>query len=255
MKIILQKYISDSGLCSRRRAEDLIRNGKVMVNNQKAELGMKVDEQDKVKIDNKIIKPVKEKIYIKLNKPIGFTCTSRKFKGEKNIFELLSKLPLRAERSNFVKSNLNGITSSPKLLIMINSLFIVGRLDKNSRGLVILTNDGDWAQKIEHPRFGIEKWYEVKAENKKHKVESSKIITGFKKGIDIGQDDGVVKAKDIIYLGENNFRIILTQGKKRQIRRMFKALGLDVCDLLRIKIGDIELGDLGEGKWEVFHID
>lgn len=232
MKIVLQKFIADSGYCSRRKAEELIKNNKILVNGEPAELGMKVFDTDLVRVEGKAIGRLKEKKYIALNKPAGYTCTNRKFRGEKNIFDLVD-VPER--------------------------LFVVGRLDKDSEGLVLLTNDGDLAQKISHPSFGHEKKYIVKISNSSPSGKqvkfwqsgqiSNKIVENFLKGIDIGDGDGLVRAKKIKYLGNNRFEIVLTEGKKRQIRRMFKALGFEVEGLLRTEIGDIKLGDLRKGKW------
>lgn len=241
MKTILQKQIASSGCCSRRKAEELIRAGSVKVNNTKAELGQKVSEKDKIKINNKLITINKEKIYIILNKPRDYTCTTRKFKNEQNIFELLPN-----EHKN---------------------LHIVGRLDKNSRGLVLLTNDGDLSFKITHPKFEHEKKYIVKIKNegnavrripnkstKEFKTRNKEIIKIFQKGIDIADGDGIVKAKNVQTLSANKFEIILTEGKKRQIRRMFEALDLKVSDLKRISIGKIKLGDLKEGEWKEINL-
>lgn len=231
MKIILQKFIAASGFCSRRQAEELIRLGEVFVNGVKAELGQMASESDLVEIDGKKIKLAGEKIYIALNKPVGYTCTNRKFKDEKNVFELLP-----AEFKN---------------------LHAVGRLDKNSRGLVLLTNDGDYTFRATHPRFGHEKRYRVSIIN--YQLSISKqliddIIYQFKKGIEIGEGDGVVQVKEIRYLGGERFEIVLTEGKKRQIRRMFSALGYDVIDLQRVAIGKIELENLKEGEWKQLKI-
>ncbi|MFH1661575.1 MAG: pseudouridine synthase [Candidatus Falkowbacteria bacterium] len=229
MKIVLQKFIADSGLCSRRNAEELIRLKKVMVNKKPAELGMKVDENDEIKINSKKIELEKHKIYIKLNKPAGYICTNKKFKGEKNVFDLIN---------------------------LKERLFVVGRLDKDSRGLVLLTNDGELTQKLTHPKFEHEKKYIVTVGTRRCLVPTDDIIKKFKKGVDIGDDDGIVKAKKIKYLstqggqGNSKFEIILAQGKKRQIRRMFKKVGYDVEDLDRIKIGSLKLGNLAEGEWE-----
>ncbi|HAM88248.1 MAG: Pseudouridine synthase [Candidatus Falkowbacteria bacterium GW2011_GWC2_38_22] len=222
--IVLQKYISNSGHCSRRQAEELIRAGGVKVNGETAELGRKVSDIDTVEINGiKIINP-KEKIFIVLNKPVGYTCTNRSFKGEKNVFELLP-----SEYRN---------------------LHVVGRLDKNSRGLVLLTNDGDYTLRATHPRYEHEKRYIVDFRFPILDFRFEDIIKKFKKGIDIGEGDGVVRVKDMKYLGDNRFEIVLTEGKKRQIRRMFKVVGTDVIDLKRIAIGDIELGDLEDGSWK-----
>ena len=167
--MVLQKFIASCGLCSRRKAEALIKQGRVRVNGRviKKLSGQRVNENDKVKIDNKYLQPVK-KIYIKLNKPIGYTCTNRKFKNEKNIFDLVKY----KER-----------------------LFAVGRLDKASRGLILLTNDGKLAQKLMHPRYEHQKIYIITIFSPHFLISQqfiNKLILQFKKGIDIGGDDGLV---------------------------------------------------------------
>lgn len=225
MKIVLQKFIAESGLCSRRNSEDLIRSGRVKVNGIMAELGMKAGKDDVVTVDDKKISLPKKMIYIKLNKPAGYVSTSAKFKDEKNVFELIDT----KER-----------------------LFAVGRLDKNSRGLMILTNDGELTQKLTHPSFKHEKEYVVKISNAKNSLMKDLICAAkkVKSGIDIGEGDGLVKAKKAEYLGAGNFKVILTDGKKRQIRRMFKMLGMEIEDLIRVRIGNLELGNLKEGEWK-----
>jgi pseudouridine synthase len=258
MKIILQKYISSSGYCSRRKAEELIRAGRVRVNGKKAEIADYAEEGDKVEVDGKLIKRAgEEKIYIFLNKPVGYTCTNRNFKGEKNVFELLDKSPQPPfnkggnafEQPPLLKGDQGGLKSNIRL-------FVVGRLDKNSRGLVILTNDGDFAEKMAHPRNEKEKEYEVRISNFQFpisKQQKDELISFLTKGVDIGEGDGVAKAKRAEYLGDGKFRIILTEGKKRQIRRMFKALGLEVADLTRVRIGEYRLGGLKEGEYRITH--
>ncbi len=220
--MLLQKYIAQSGYCSRRKAEELIKQGRVILNGKIAKIGDKVDKGDQVIIQGKEIKLPKEQIYIILNKPKGYVCTSRKFKKEKNVFDLL---PTKEKLS------------------------LAGRLDKDSRGLVLLSNDGDLIQKLTHPRYEHEKEYIVKIKNEQN-LSQSIIIEKFIKGIDIGEGDGIVCAKEIKCLGNNKFRIILTSGKKRQIRRMFKALNCEVLDLERIRIGNIKLGKLKSGEWK-----
>jgi pseudouridine synthase len=239
MKINLQKFIADSGYCARRKAGDLIKDGKVKVNGGLAELGMKVDENDKVEIVGRggktaISKKEENFVYIKLNKPAGYTCTNRKFQGEKNVFDLVKPISTK------------------------HRLFTAGRLDKNSRGLVLLTNDGELVHKLTHPSFEHEKKYLVSVgipsgrggwgvKNNDIKL----ILEKFKSGINI--EDGIVKAKEIKYLKNNTFSIILTTGKKRQIREMFKKLGYKVEDLLRIKISSLALGNLKEGDFEILN--
>jgi len=238
MNIVLQKHIAGSGYCSRRQAEELIREGKVTVNGEQAELGQRVGSSDDVRVGNTKIEVEKKKIYIKLNKPRGYVCTNRDFDAEQNVFELIDK-----EYSH---------------------LHVVGRLDKNSHGLVILTNDGDFTAKMTHPRYEHEKEYLVRI--KEDDFDPARIIKKLQKGVDIGSSaasadpllkDGeegqveMVKVKSIEQIGEKMFKIILTQGKKRQIRRMFEALGYKVSDLERVRMGDIMLGDLKVREWEI----
>jgi pseudouridine synthase len=240
MKVVLQKFIADSGCCSRRKAEELIRESMelrgvhdgetfkktslqkapVLVNGELPELGMRVDHEDEVLVHGKKIGLAKKHIYIILNKPVGYVCTNRFFKDEKNIFELID---------------------------LTERLFAVGRLDKNSRGLVLLTNDGELAEKLSHPRYGHEKEYKVMVEN--GVMEADEVLARFREGIDIREDDGKVKVKKISCAKSNIYNIVLTEGKKRQIRRMFGVLGIEVYDLKRIRIGSLELGDLKEGTW------
>ncbi|MFA4942118.1 MAG: pseudouridine synthase [Patescibacteria group bacterium] len=229
MNIVLQKYIADSGYCSRRQAEALIRSHEVKVNGKIAELGQRVSDEDVVLVGKNRIGGKLKNVYIKLNKPRDYVCTTRDFKEEKNVFDLLE-----------------GVEAT--------RLFIVGRLDKNSRGLLILTNDGELSQQISHPKYESEKVYKVLVKtpdgDNLSDVQASAMIAKFKKGVDIGDDDGVVFSKDVTYLDNNRFLMTLTQGKKRQIRRMFEAAGMKVSDLIRVEISGIKLGILEEGKWE-----
>lgn len=226
--IILQKQIARLSDYSRRKAEELIRLGKVRVNGSVAFLGQTVDpDNDMIQVKGKTITGLRELIYIKFNKPRGYVSTTAKFSKEKNIFDLV---------------NIN------------ERLFPIGRLDKSSRGLMILTNDGDLTQRLSHPRYGQEKTYEVKAIGGKEKRISDsfagRIISSCLKGVNIGEGDGKVKAKKASYLGLNIFSLVLGEGKKRQIRRMFEALGLKVVDLKRVEISGLKLGNLKEGSWE-----
>ena len=234
MDIVLQKYIADSGYCSRRQAEELIRTKEVKVNGKTAELGQRVTDRDIVFVGkNKIGGRVKN-VYIKINKPRDYVCTTRDFKKEKNVFDLLTGLDDMR-------------------------LFIVGRLDKNSRGLLLLTNDGELSQQISHPKYESEKVYKVLVKtpdgDNLSENQANSLISRFKNGVDIGEGDGLVSAKRVEYLDNNRFLLTLTQGKKRQIRRMFEAVGLKVSDLIRLEISGIKLGNLPEGKWEYLEED
>jgi pseudouridine synthase len=225
-KIRLQKFLSQNNICSRRRAEELINSGKIKINGQLAKLGDKVDDSDTIKINSQEIKKQStQKTYLMLNKPIGYTCTKRQFKGEKNIYQLL-----------------------PKKYHHLNS---AGRLDKNSQGLLILTNDGDYIYKMTHPKFKQEKEYIVETQN----LVSKKNLDKFKQGINIGKEEKeIVKCKSAKQLSDNKFSIIITQGKKRQIRRMCASAGLKVIELKRVREGKLKLSDLKIGEWKEIKI-
>lgn len=224
MKEVLQKLIAQSGFYSRRQAEALIASGRVALNGRTAELGARADENDEIIIDKKPLRPAPEKVYIMLNKPIGYTCTHRQFAGEKNIFDLLH-LPFKVSS--------------------------VGRLDKDSSGLLLLTNDGDLLEHLSHPRFEHEKLYEVRVSGDELRgSESQNIAKKMVSGVELeGEDGGRARAKKAEYLQNNKYLITLTTGKKRQIRRMFQALGKRVESLVRLKLAGLDLGDLQVGKW------
>ncbi len=217
MKIRLQKYIAESGYCSRRKAEELIEQKRVKVNNKFAILGMQVKEKDVVTIEGKIIKPKNNLTYIVLNKPRGYVCTSKDITGEKNVFSL-------------VKTE--------------QRLFVVGRLDKDSRGLVLLTNDGDFAYKLTHPSFSHEKEYKVKLSRNIDK-KSEELL---KEGVDI-KEKTKAKVREIEKIGLKTYRVVLTEGKRRQIRRMFEVFNCTVQDLQRVRIDKYKLGRLREKEW------
>jgi len=223
MKKILQKVIAESSFCSRRQAEAAIKRGEVKVNGQLAKPGELASATDEITVRGKKIGAPQEKIYLKLNKPKGYICTNRSFVNEKNIFSL-------------IPSNIKG-------------LFTVGRLDKNSHGLIILTNDGDLNLKLTHPRSEHVKIYEVKTKPDLEEKIIKRIQKNLVSGIPFDEDEGVAKAKKVSYLGEGAFRVFLSEGKKRQIRRMFEACGAKVSDLKRTNFASLELGGLAEGQW------
>lgn len=222
MKMILQKVIAASGYCSRRKGEALIRDGVVNINGRQALIGEEADPiNDKITINGRLISSPEKMLYVILNKPLGYTCTNRKFANEQNIFDLVD-LPTR--------------------------LFAVGRLDKDSHGLILLTNDGDLTLKLSHPRYEHDKEYEVKIRDEV--INPEMVIKKLLGGVDIGDGDGIVKAVRAKYLQNDLFVITLNEGKKRQIRRMFDVLGTRVIDLKRISLGSLSLGNLPEGKWD-----
>lgn len=213
--IRLNKYIASSGLCSRRKADTLIENGKVTVNGEVAVQGTRVNEDDVVLVNGRKITPDDDMIYIAFNKPLGVTCTTDK-RDPSNIIDYIGY----SER-----------------------IFPVGRLDKNSSGLILLTNDGSIVNKLLRAENGHEKEYLVTVN---HPYDKD-FVRSMEKGVPVlGQLTLPCKLKPC---SEKSFKIILHQGLNRQIRRMCEYLGYKVTRLKRIRFMNIELGDLETGKW------
>ena len=215
----LNKYISDTGLCSRREADKLIEQNRVTINDKLPELGTKVTPSDTVKVDGNVVKAVandkSDRVYIVYNKPIGITCTTeRHVKG--NIIDAIRHK---------------------------QRIFPVGRLDKPSEGLIILTSDGDIVNKILRAENAHDKEYEVTV----NQPISERFLQKMAKGVPILGT--VTKPCTLKPMGKNKFSIILTQGLNRQIRRMCEFLGYDVLKLKRTRIMHLELGSLKPGQW------
>lgn len=215
----LNKYISDTGLCSRREADKLIEQKRVTVNNKPPELGTKIGAADIVKVDGKVVgavaKDKSDRVYIVYNKPIGITCTTeRHVKG--NIIDAIGHKA---------------------------RIFPVGRLDKPSEGLIILTSDGDIVNKILRAENAHDKEYEVTV----NQPISERFVKRMSRGVPILGT--VTKPCVVKPTGKNKFTIILTQGLNRQIRRMCEFLGYEVTKLKRTRIMHLELGSLKPGQW------
>ena len=214
-EIRLNKFISETGFCSRREADKLIESGRVTVDGVKAVMGTKVKENANVRVDGKPIKKVEELVYIALNKPVGITCTTEKK----------------------VRGNIVDFVNHKK------RIFPIGRLDKDSQGLILLTNDGDIVNKILRAGNNHEKEYIVTVD----KPINDKFISDMAGGVRIL---GTITKKCVVNkINERTFRIILTQGMNRQIRRMCEALGYSVVKLNRIRIMNIKLDNLKMGNW------
>ncbi|WP_352417473.1 pseudouridine synthase [Clostridium tertium] len=224
----LQKYMARCGVASRRKCEEIILSNKVKINdNIVNELGVKIDpSKDKVFYNGKRILPEENKLYIMLNKPEGYITSVKDEKGRKTILDL-------------VKVN--------------ERIYPIGRLDYDSSGLILLTNDGDIYNKIIHPRVEVEKKYIALCKG----VFSDEEIKKFENGIDIG---GYITANSKIKLIDKEkdkktntvnslVEIIIHEGKNRQIRKMCSALGHEVITLKRVAVGDIKLGYLKRGEW------
>ncbi len=218
MDTSLNKYISESGFCSRREADKYIEECRVTINGRDAQKGNRVVEGDVVKIDGEPIKKKKQAVYIILNKPKGVTCTTD-LKDKTNIVDFVN-----------YKSR----------------IFPIGRLDKLSEGLIFLTNDGDIVNKILRAGNGHEKEYVVTTEA----PINGEFVSKMRSGVRI--PGAVTKPCFVKQEGDNRFRIILTQGLNRQIRRMCEALGHRVTSLKRIRIMNITISGLAAGKWRYF---
>lgn len=202
----IQKIISNAGYCSRRKAEEFIQEGRVQVDGNVATIGQKASPDAEIKVDNIIIARSK-KIYLMLNKPSGYTCTLSDPFEKKTIAKLIP-IPER--------------------------VYPIGRLDKNARGIILLTNDGNFANKLMHPRYEVQKTYHVELD----KEYDTKYSEHVRKGITL--KDGVVTG-NITKLGKERVQIVIHEGRKHIVKRLFMKLGYYVKDLLRVAIGPVEL--------------
>lgn len=216
--IRINKYLSEIGYCSRREADNLIKQGRVKANNNLVSLGTKVSVDSEIRVDNKVIKKEDKLVYLAFNKPIGIVCTTDVRVEKNNIIDYIN-YPLR--------------------------IYPIGRLDKNSEGLIFLTNDGNIVNKILRSKNKNEKEYIVEVS----RTITKSFIDQMQKGIPIL---GTVTDPCFIkQIHKKKFKIILTQGLNRQIRRMCDYLGYKVKKLERIRIMNVRL-DIPRGKWRLF---
>jgi 23S rRNA pseudouridine2605 synthase len=219
----LQKIIASAGIASRRHAEKLIIDGRVTVNHVVVkQLGVKADpEGDEIRVDGKLILPVLSKIYLVLNKPRGYVTTLHDPEGRPIVTDLLGEVSDR--------------------------VFPVGRLDYESEGLLILTNDGDFSQRLQHPRFNVPKTYQVKIEGSLTDHEFQSLLKG------IQLDDGIFKPNHVQIMKKGTkttwLTLIISGGRNRVIRRGFEALNHSVLRLIRVGISDLGLGNLKTGAY------
>ncbi|MDW8802429.1 23S rRNA pseudouridine(2604) synthase RluF [Clostridium sp. A1-XYC3] len=217
----INKFISEKGICSRRDADKLIEEKRVTINGVIAETGSKVGPDDEVRLDGKLLRKKEGRVYIALNKPVGIISTTEKK----------------------VINNIVDFVNYPK------RIFPIGRLDKDSEGLIFLTNDGDIVNKILRAGNNHEKEYVVTV----NRPITSDFIKGMSSGVKILNT--VTKPCIVKKEGTNTFRIILTQGLNRQIRRMCEAFGYTVIKLKRVRIMNVTLKDLPNGKWRYLTSD
>ncbi|AHV95028.1 23S rRNA pseudouridine(2604) synthase RluF [Paenibacillus sabinae] len=211
----INKYISETGYCSRREADKLVESGRVTINGERAVLGSQAEAGDEVRIDGKRLESESQTVYIALNKPVGITSTTE----------------------GHIKGNIVDFVGHHE------RIFPIGRLDKDSEGLILLTNDGDIVNKILRAEGRHEKEYIVTVD----RPITPSFITGMSSGVKILGEKTL--PCQVTRMAERVFRIILTEGKNRQIRRMCSAFGYEVRRLQRIRIMNIRLGNLPAGKW------
>lgn len=221
-KIRLQKYLAECGVASRRKSEELISGGKVKVNGKTAVIGDKVDpKRDRVSVFGKKIKSVEKTVYIMLNKPRGYITTMKDEHDRKCVSELVKDIGVR--------------------------IYPVGRLDRESEGLLIMTNDGDFANSLTHPSKHIPKTYRVTIRPGITKQQ----LKSFSEGIEI--DGKTTLPADIKVIEEQENRTVVQvtiyEGRNRQIRKMFDFMGIEVARLKRVKVGSLKLGMLKQGDY------
>lgn len=227
-KVRLQKYMAENGIASRRKSEELIAAGKVRVNGRIAEIGDKIDpKHDKVTVSGKRVVKVKKNVYIALHKPRGFITTMHDEMDRKCVAELISDVPER--------------------------VYPVGRLDRESEGLLLLTNDGEFANALTHPSRHVPKTYRVTVRPDVTKEQ----LAAFENGIEI--DGRPTLPAEVRVLDKQEGRVVLEiviyEGRNRQIRKMCEALGLEVARLKRTKIGSLKLGMLKQGEYRYLSED
>ena len=217
----LNKYLASCGVGSRRACDELIASGRVEVNGSPCvKLATRVTETDSVRVDGKRVFP-KEEIVVIFHKPRGYVCTRSDELGRETIYSLLPA--------------------------SLSALHHVGRLDTDSEGMLILTNDGDLSQQLMHPSKSVEKEYLVTSNQAFENAHLDQFLAG------VFTEEGKLRAKHIARISARRIKVVLDHGAKRQIRVMFEALGYQVTKLLRVRIGNLWLGDLEIGRWAVLN--
>ncbi len=221
-EIRLQKYLAEAGVASRRKCEELIAEGRVEVNNQVVTVpGTKINGGELIKVDGKVIRSEQRKVYILLNKPVGYISTAKDQFSRKTVLDLVSTVSER--------------------------IYPVGRLDYDTSGLLMLTNDGELANGLTHPKHELQKVYRVMISGKLKEED----ITSLQEGVDIEDYTTAPAAVKVVDATKRDsiVEISIHEGKNRQVRKMFETLGYAVLRLKRVAIGPLVIDGLEEGKW------
>lgn len=222
MEVRLQKFLADAGIASRRKSEALILEGKVLVNGRQVkELGIKVNEdKDIIKYNGKVVKIKKSHVYIMLNKPTGYITSVSDEKGRKTVMDLID-----------VKTR----------------IYPIGRLDYNTSGLLLLTNDGDLTYRLTHPKHEVDKKYIAVVKG----MPSEDNLNKLRKGTDIGEYRTSTSRISILekFKDKTKLQVIIHEGKNRQVRKMFEHIGCPVIKLKRVAIGKLQIEDLQQGRY------
>lgn len=227
----ISRALALAGLNSRRKCEAYVVNGAITVNGQVVQdLGRQVDpEEDMICYRGKLLEH-KSKVYFLLYKPVGYITTADDPHATKTVYDLLPKILTRGSRQQRVSRT---------------RVFPVGRLDKNTSGLLLFTNDGELANQLMHPRYEVGKWYEARLSRAFDIADGRKLLAG------ILLEDGIAKVKEFRPMTRRIIRILLSEGRKREVRRIFETLGYGVLELSRLAYGTLTLGRLnpGEGRF------
>ena len=218
----LQKYLADAGIASRRKCEQLIEEGRVKLNRAVAEIGMNVNDGDVVTLDGKRVRVNNERVMIAFYKPKNVICSNAEDEDRKKVTDFFKELPYR--------------------------LYTVGRLDYDSEGLILVTNDGDAANRLMHPRYGLSKTYNVLCSGRFTDAEIHALASG------VMLEDGMTAPARVKLLretdnGNTELSITIHEGRNRQVRRMVAAVGHDTLRLVRVSIGKLTISGLKSGQW------
>lgn len=218
----LQKYLADAGIASRRKCEQLIEEGRVKLNGAVAEIGMNVSDGDVVTLDGKRVRVNNERVMIAFYKPKNVICSNAEEEDRKKVTDFFKDLPYR--------------------------LYTVGRLDYDSEGLILVTNDGDAANRLMHPRYGLRKTYNVLCSGRFTDAEIHALASG------VMLEDGMTAPARVKLLretdnGNTELSITIHEGRNRQVRRMVAAVGHDTLRLVRVSIGKLTISGLKSGQW------